>query len=1046
MLRMLLAGLAFEMVCSVVSVSAQPVQLVGITNSTWRFQSNGVDQLQAWKEKDFIDESWPTGRALFGNDTGYPYPFVTPIPGPNTSGIWTIYYRIHFNWSGSTAGVILSLTNFVDDGDVLYLNGVEFYRFNMPATTPVLFDTPATAALGEPIRDVHQVRLDTNSINPLVVGQNVLAVEVHQANLASSDTVFGLSVYGSQSVAPCTDNVQPTNRIATAGQNTTFLVVLPANCGIPAPSIQWFRNVGAGEELITGQTGTSLTLTNVQTSDAGEYYCRLDNGVGAVVDSRHAVLTVQPDTTPPAFLVAWGDPDPANANVVNLIVDEPLCTDASTCGTDASFPFVWHIADKDNPSDELGVNTITINGTNINFITTNLRMPGKVYRISVDPDSVCDQQGQCISGSAFIDLSPAVTFMQNDVNGYTGVEDTELEQGTEFGGPDVVHGSAPRILVDGDNLGGVSHGLLRFNNIFGNGPTQVPLGAHIVSAILRMQHTALNANGNDVNVYRMLVDWHQATATFNNFTFAPNTMPGLQNDGVEAMTTPDLVIVSLAQTVPFTLDLDVKTSVQAWSDGEPNFGWGMLPTGVDGYRFDASATTTGPRLTVIYTVPQCSTAPSFTEQPQSFMVNEGASHTITAGIRACNATFQWSKNNVDIPGATNPTYTINNAVPNDAGDYRLKVTNPNGSQTSSPATATVVADLTHPRVVSVSGGTNLTSVTIVFSKVVSAATAQSTANYAISPSLAVSSAVLSGSGTTVTLTTTARTVGTVYTITIRDIRDTRAGQNLLDPNPTVMPLVYQTRILAFRDVWKYDQSGTDLGTAWRASSYDDSSWASGPGILGFETTSNTLVFMRTIAPPDGTNTVLSLTNSAGQTNVTAYFRTTFNVAFTDLSKISFTLRAYIDDGAVWYMNGTEVGRFNITNTPTLFDTLANGPALLEPNPEPQATFITTNITGIVSGQNHFAVEVHQEALTSSDIDWGAEILANIGVAEARARLTITHNGDGTVTINWTGNGTLQESSVVTGGWSNSLNQTKPQTRPVTGNAAFFRLQVLQVIP
>src|SRR6266536_3082295 len=84
-LRMLFAVLALQLACSVLSVSAQPVQLVGITNSIWRFQSNGVDQAPAWKEVGFDDSTWPTGRALFGNDTGYPYPFVTPIPGPITS-------------------------------------------------------------------------------------------------------------------------------------------------------------------------------------------------------------------------------------------------------------------------------------------------------------------------------------------------------------------------------------------------------------------------------------------------------------------------------------------------------------------------------------------------------------------------------------------------------------------------------------------------------------------------------------------------------------------------------------------------------------------------------------------------------------------------------------------------------------------------------------------------------------------------------------------------------------------------------------------------
>jgi hypothetical protein len=380
---------------------------------------------------------------------------------------------------------------------------------------------------------------------------------------------------------------------------------------------------------------------------------------------------------------------------------------------------------------------------------------------------------------------------------------------------------------------------------------------------------------------------------------------------------------------------------------------------------------------------------------------------------------------------------IASAAPSDAGSYTLEVTNPNGTATSAAANLTVNADTTKPTVVSVSGGTTPTSVTIVFSKPVSAATAQNTANYSINPTLAISSAVLSADGTTVTLTTAARTVGTHYVITIRDIRDTRQSQNLLNPNPTQRSLPYQvaTPLLAFTDVWKYEQSGTDLGTDWRASGYNDSAWPSGPGILGFETTSNTLFFMRTIALPDGTNTVLSLTNNAGQTNPTIYFRTTFNNPFTPAFGVTYTMRAYVDDGAVWYVNGAESGRYNITNGPVSFNTRANG-ALAEPNPNPQTTFITRTLSGVVSGLNHIAVEVHQDALTSSDIDWGAEIVATI----EGPTLQILRSG-GNVTISWVGAGTLQEAPAVTGPWSNSASQTNPQTRAAGGTMRYFRLLV-----
>src|SRR5215510_9341726 len=43
-----------------------------------------------------------------------------------------------------------------------------------------------------------------------------------------------------------------------------------------------------------------------------------------------------------------------------------------------------------------------------------------------------------------------------------------------------------------------------------------------------------------------------------------------------------------------------------------------------------------------------------------------------------------------------------------------------------------------------------------------------------------------------------------------------------------------TTLIQFTNIWKFDQSGLELGTAWRTNDYDDSAWSSGPGLLGLE--------------------------------------------------------------------------------------------------------------------------------------------------------------------------------------------------------------------
>jgi hypothetical protein len=594
---------------------------------------------------------------LFGRDSFYPYPFATDIVGPGGGGPLVAFFRTTFNWSGPTAGVVLTMTNYFDDGVVLYLNGTELTRYNMP--TGLAGPTNmAIATLTEPVVRVHQLTLSilTNgNPNPLVAGNNVLAASVHNNAATSGDTVFGLSVVAAQCVASGTDGIQPTNRTAIGGcggRPVTFVVV---PTGVPAPTaVQWYRNVGFGEELLVGETRTSMTLTNVNLVDAGQYFARITGGgcSAGVVDSRRAVLTINGDVSPPQFLrLELG----SALNDLRLVVDRPLCTDIGSCGSDATEPFSWQIVNIANPLDELFIGNVTITGNNVDFWTVNDRTPGERYKIVVVSDGagISDLCGDFVAFGLSITNLPQLNFKQG-VNGYTGVEDTELEAGDSNGGPRAVHASTPFILVDKDNSGGESQGLLRFNNVFGFGANQIPLGSGIRSATLRIQSTQLNANGNPVNLHRMLLPWSQNAATWENMN--GNGLPGIQPDGVEAVAASDLLFDSFGQTVPFTLDLDVTSSLQAWSDGQANYGWVFINTGADGYRFDSSSVSTGPELLVFYEPGDfCVGSPTVVTGPASSTVAEGANVTLSVSLLNASGEFQWQKNNADILGANYPT-------------------------------------------------------------------------------------------------------------------------------------------------------------------------------------------------------------------------------------------------------------------------------------------------------------------------------------------------------------------------------------------------------
>ncbi len=158
--------------------------------------------------------------------------------------------------------------------------------------------------------------------------------------------------------------------------------------------------------------------------------------------------------------------------------------------------------------------------------------------------------------------------------------------------------------------------------------------------------------------------------------------------------------------------------------------------------------------------------------------------------------------------------------------------------------------------------------------------------------------------------------------------------------------------------WRYNDKGTNLGTAWRAASYNDSAWAQGNAQLGYG---------------DGDEaTVLGFGSSSSRRYITYYFRRTFTVA--DLNSISaLTLRYLRDDGCVIYVNGTEVIRSNMPSGTITSSTLATSAI----GNADETTWLQTALSKatLVTGQNTIAVELHQQSASSSDISFDLELRA-----------------------------------------------------------------------
>ncbi len=192
-------------------------------------------------------------------------------------------------------------------------------------------------------------------------------------------------------------------------------------------------------------------------------------------------------------------------------------------------------------------------------------------------------------------LSPekrtTVTF-RNGEGEYTGTVDSEIWALA----PTTILESNPNASTDADNDGGESQVLLRFDEIIGVEPGQVPPKAVVHSA--RLLVSAFD-QGSTVNLHRMLVPFDKAV-TWNSM------ISGVSADDLEAARHKDSFTFGKIAANSSEIVFDVTDTVQIWVNGEANHGWAFLNTGGNGWDFYVSEfedIAQRPKLVVEYSVP-----------------------------------------------------------------------------------------------------------------------------------------------------------------------------------------------------------------------------------------------------------------------------------------------------------------------------------------------------------------------------------------------------------------------------------------------------------
>jgi len=165
----------------------------------WRYLDNGTDQGAAWRGLEFDDSTWKTGRGEFGygdaQDGRPEYTLIEDNPTPGYSSnasdrYITTYFRKIFEVEDfrRISGLTMSLLR--DDGAVVWLNGNRIYFENGLGNANYLTTTNGSIS-NETTHDTIPL---PEALPFLRDGDNILAVEVHQQSVSSSDLSFDLGL------------------------------------------------------------------------------------------------------------------------------------------------------------------------------------------------------------------------------------------------------------------------------------------------------------------------------------------------------------------------------------------------------------------------------------------------------------------------------------------------------------------------------------------------------------------------------------------------------------------------------------------------------------------------------------------------------------------------------------------------------------------------------------------------------------------------------------------------------------------------------------
>lgn len=200
---------------TVTASASGPVDVLAVpAKSSWSWRYEATAPAADWKNPGFDASAWKTGSGVLGFGAAGLGTNID-VAGPTSNRPLTAYFLRQFTVDSAAKVQKLRLNTVADDGVLVYVNGTEVGRSNMPAGV-VTFNSYAATAVNSTVAKANPVTIDV-PVSLLKDGVNTIAVETHVNYRATRDLSFDLSATATVGDVPApVENQAPVAKFSTS--------------------------------------------------------------------------------------------------------------------------------------------------------------------------------------------------------------------------------------------------------------------------------------------------------------------------------------------------------------------------------------------------------------------------------------------------------------------------------------------------------------------------------------------------------------------------------------------------------------------------------------------------------------------------------------------------------------------------------------------------------------------------------------------------------------------------------------------------------------